>query len=82
MGRHHPESTDILVTGHLAVTKANQALFWEWDVGLVLLFLRWPEHYQVIACKDIAPMFDLDLPCRLEKQLKYKDEVNRDKVEV
>ena len=39
-GRHHSEAADILVAGKLAITKAEQASFWEWDVGLALFFWR------------------------------------------
>ena len=73
--RHHPEAADILVGGESAITKAEQASFWEWDFGSALFFWRWPEHYQDIARKGIAPMFDSDPPHSLDKQPEYKDEV-------
>ena len=80
-GCHHPEAADILVAGKSAITKAEQALFWEWDLGSALFFWRWPEHYQDMACKGIAPMFDSDPPCSKDKQPKYRNEAIREKVQ-
>ena len=76
----HPKYTDILTAGKLTITKAEQALFLEWDMGSVLFFWRSPEHYQDIARKGIAPMFDSDPPCSLEEQPEYKDQKIREKV--
>ena len=68
------------MAGKLAITKAEQASFWEWDLGSALFFWRWPEHYQDIARKGIAPMFDSAPPRSKERQLKYHDEAIRKKV--
>ena len=49
-------------------------------MGSVLFFWRWPEHYQDIARKGIAPMFDSDPPCSLEEQSEYKDQKIQEKL--
>ena len=65
-GRHHLEHKNILQTGKLAIAKADQDLFWEYNVGLALFFWRWPEHYQDIAYKEVSPTFDSDPPRNLD----------------
>ena len=48
---------------------------------MALFFWRWPEYYQDIARKGIAPMFDSDPPCSKDKQPEYRDEAIREKVQ-
>ena len=56
----------ILKAGEKALWKADQCSWWVWDKGSCIFFWRWPEHYQDIACKGHASMFDGEKPASME----------------
>jgi hypothetical protein len=74
--KRHPNTR---TRGAAAIHFAQQASWWDWNVGSAVFFWRWPEEFVIPLRDDVPPLFLAKPPHTKDTQKPYRDPELREK---